>query len=232
MNVKIKNKIITGLIFFLLNLTQTSDSCNITLTSCKVTSWPGNGWAVSSHADPLNWLKRRWFGRCTQQISDLKDLMNHGDISICSCISTINLVCKSHTPFLYGVCVNDLCTKQSKQDSLTKHASNTNINKNTATSNVVITNTSSEYKTNIFRYIVYIIISIFTLGLVYVLWKQCQSVLRCIKRWTPKAQANQTLTGINNGAFPLAENKKDLPNILPSYQNNQRKTVTTELELN
>ena len=232
MNLKIKHKII-GLILLLLN--STSNACNITLTSCQVRSWPGHNWAVSSHADPLGWLKRRWFNKCTLQISDLKSLMEHGDISICSCISTIQLVCKPKTPFLFGVCISNLCTKQSTHDKLKKQASNSNTNSNTnenrASSSITITNTPPNHTTNMYKYSMYILISLTIIILFYAIYKQCQTASRCIKRWTPMLQqTNQPLTGNNNEALTTAENKLELPNVLPSYK--QRKPITTEIELN
>ena len=238
MNAKNQIQTLQLLLLFLFKLATTTEACNITLTTCKVTSWPANSWSVSSHASPLGFFKRRWFGRCTKQISDLKDLMSHGEISICSCISTINAVCERNTPFIYGVCISDLCNKQSHHDTLKKQVGanvNTNNinNKNSASSSVIITNTpSTEHEKQVVQYIGYGVISIFVIILFYILWSQCQNLAVCINRWTPMVAATQS-AGITNKALSMNENQTELPISLPTYKSSQNKPVSTnEIELN
>ena len=237
----IQNNFLRILLLPLINLVLTAKGCNITLTTCKVTSWPANSWSVSSHASPLGFFKRRWFGRCTKQISDLKELMNHGQISICSCISTINVVCELNTPFIYGVCISDLCNKQSHHDNLKKQVSpganvnkNNINNKNSATSSVIITNTpSTEQEKQIQQYIVYGVISILVIILFYILWFQCRNLAVCINRWTPMAQSATQSAGFTNKSLSIDEIKPELQNSLPTYNNSHHKPVTTtEIELN
>jgi hypothetical protein len=240
MNAKNQIQTLRLLLLFLFKLATTTEACNITLTTCKVTSWPANSWSVSSHASPLGFFKRRWFGRCTKQISDLKEMMNHGEISICSCISTINAVCELNTPFIYGVCISDLCNKQSQHDNLKKQVSpgsksnkNNINNKNSATSSVIITNTPpTEHKTYIYKNIIYGAITVFTIILFYIMWFQCKNLAVCINRWTPMAQQATQSAGFNNKALTSDENNIELAsNKLPTY-NSQRKPISTEIELN
>ena len=111
------------LYFFLLlafynSTAQALEPCNKDFGSASVENYPLDNAVITSRAEPLGFLSRRWFS-CTEQLNDLDQKMKHGELAIPQCIATVKHVCREKYhggPELFGVCLNKVCFKHGEDE--------------------------------------------------------------------------------------------------------------------
>ena len=112
-------------LLFLLSNFQFVKTCDLHYPSAVIKDWPADSFSVVSHAEPLGFWSRRWYS-CTKQLADLEEMMEHGTISIPSCISTTNKLCATKKAWVYSACLSKICDKGKTHEELKKRAESDN----------------------------------------------------------------------------------------------------------